>query len=171
MKTIIINNKATVEAEGKFNSKHCKPIMCIKADNSELRSFSSVADAAIELGINHNYISTCMSKGAKCKGYRFFSTKDAASFINEIVKSYNNNANDANNYRRIKAEEEAVRKAEEIRIANERKAKEHHAALVAKAEAKVSKLAAACEKYQTKLNDSMNALDEANRELEALMGE
>lgn len=158
MKTIIINNKATVEAEGKYNSKHCKPIMCIKTDNSELRSFSSVADAAIQLGINHNYISTCMSKGVKCKGYRFFSTKDAASFIDEIVKSYNSNASDAKKYQLIRAEEEAVKRERERREA-----------AIAKAEAKVTKLAAACAKYQEKFNASMNALDEANKELEALL--
>jgi hypothetical protein len=171
MKKITIQHEATIKAEGNYNSKHCKPIMCIKNDGSELRSFSSVWDAAKELGINPGYISTCMSKGVACKGYTCCSTKDAASFISAIVDSYNRNANDASQYRRIKAEEEAIRIAEERRLTEERKAKERKIAAIAKAEAKVTKYAAACSKYEVKWNESMKALDEANKELEALLDE
>lgn len=160
MKKIIIHTEASVNARGNFNSKHCKPIMCLKADGSELHSFTSVTDAAKELGIAANYISTCMNNGTLCKGYEVFSTQDAPAHMGKIMQCFNHNANDASNYRRIKAEEDAVRKA-----------KEHRAALVAKAEAKVAKCASACAKYQDKLNESMQALDEANNALEALLNQ
>ena len=160
MKKITIQNEATIKAEGKFNSNHCKPVMCIKNDGSELRSFSSVWDAAEQLGIHPGYISTCMNKGVPCKGYTCFSTKDAASFLGAIVESYNRNAQDASAYQRIKAEEEAARLA-----------KEQHQQAIAKAEAKVAKLTEDCSKYETKWHETITALDEANRELEALRDE
>ncbi len=173
MKKIIINNEATVNAKGKFNSKHCTPIMFIKLDGSEMHSFTSVADASEELNIAATYISKCLNdeQNPICKGYIVFRTKDAPSYIGKIMHYFNANADDAKAYKRIQAEEEAARKAEERRIEEERKAKERHAAAVAKAEAKVAKYAADCAKYQEKFNESMSALDEANKELEALLEE
>ena len=160
MKKITIQTEATIKAEGKFNSKHCKPIMCIKNDGSELRSFSSVWDAAEQLGIHPGYMSTCMSKGVPCKGYTCFSTKDAASFIGAIVESYNKNAQDASVYRGIKAEEEAARLAKEMRQN-----------AIAKLEAKIAKLNDDCKKYETKFCEAMTILAEANQELAALRNE
>ena len=158
MKKINIHHEATIKAEGKLNSRHCKPIVCVAVDGSAFRSFSSVYDAANALNINASYISTCMSKGNVCKGYRFCSTKDITSIVGEIANVINNNAVDAKKYRQIQAEQEEARKA-----------KERHAAAVAKAEAKVSKCAADCAMYQEKFNAAMNALDVANKELEALL--
>ena len=171
MKTIQIQNEATIKAEGKYNSKHCKPVMCIKSDGSELRSFSSVWDAASELDINAGYISTCMSKGALFKGYKFFGTKDAASFIGEIVAAYNSNANDASSYRTIKAEERAAREAEERRLEEERKAKAEHDAAVEKARAKIAKHTENCNKLESKLLEEERKLMQAEIELETLLGD
>lgn len=169
MKKIIINNEAMVSAKGKFNSKHCTPIMMLKANGSELHSFTSVWDAAKELDTTPSYISACMSHGSLCKGYIVFKTKDAPAYIDKIMHCFNANADDAKQYKRIKAEEDAVRIAEERRIEEERKARERHEAAVAKAEAKIAKASAACLKYQEKLNAAMIAFDEANQELEALL--
>lgn len=169
MKQIIINNEAMVNAKGKFNSKHCTPIMLLKADGSELHSFTSVWDAAEALTINPGYISTCMNNGSLCKGYIVFKTKDAPAYIDKIMHCFNANAGDAKQYKRIKAEEEAARMAEERRLEEERRIIEAYAKAVAKAEAKVTKYAADCAKYQLKLNEAMTALDEANKELEALL--
>jgi hypothetical protein len=171
MKKITINNEATINARGKFNSNHCTPIMFLKLDGSEMHSFTSVADASEELGISASYISTCLNneENPVCKGYIVFRTKDAPMYIGKIMHYFNSNASDATKYQRIKAEEEAARKAEELRLEEERKARERHAAAVAKAEAKVAKYAADCAKYQEKFNEAMTALDKASQELEALM--
>lgn len=171
MKKIIISSEATVNARGKFNSNHCTPIMFLKLDGSEMHSFTSVSDASAELGISASYISTCLNNETNpvCKGYIVFRTKDAPVYIGKIMHYFNANANDAQNYQRIQAEKEAARKAEERRIAEAQKAKELYVRAVAKAEAKVAKYAADCAKYQSKFNASMTALDDANRELEALI--
>lgn len=182
MKKITINHEATINAKGKFNSNHCTPIMFLKLDGSEMHSFTSVADASEELGISASYISTCLNneENPVCKGYIVFRTKNAAKYIGSIMHYFNSNAGDARDYRRIKAEEEAarkaeeqrqeaIRKAEERRLEEERKARERHEAAVAKAEAKVAKYAAECAKHQEKFNEAMNALKEANKELEALL--
>ena len=182
MKKITINNEATINARGKFNSNHCTPIMFIKLDGSEMHSFTSVADASEVLGISASYISTCLNntENPVCKGYIVFRTKDAPMYIGRIMHYFNSNAGDANNYRRIKAEEEAarraeeerleeIRKAEERRIEEERKAREAHEKAIARAQAKITKYASDCEKYRNKFNEAMTALDEANKELEALL--
>ena len=164
MKKITIQNEATINARGKYNSKHCKPVMCIKADGSELHSFSSVWDAANELGISRSYISTCMNNETPCKGYIFFDTKDAPSHIGKIVSYYNANAKDASDYRRIKAEEER-------RLEEERKAREKHEAEVEKARAKIAKLTENCNNLEAKLLEEERALMEAETALANLLGE
>lgn len=158
MKKINIHKEAEINAEGKLYSRHCKPIVCVAVDGSEFRSFSSVDDAAKALSIHPGYISTCMSRKKACKGYRFCETKDVVTIIGEMANIINNNAEAAKKYRRIEAEQEAIRAAQE-----------QHAAAIAKAEAKVAKLAESCAKYQEKLNATMLAYDEANKELEALL--
>ena len=181
MKKITINNEATINARGKFNSNHCTPIMFLKLDGSEMHSFTSVADASEELGISASYISTCLNNtdNPVCKGYIVFRTKDAPMYIGRIMNYFNTNASDATKYQRIKAEEEAARKAEEARLAairkeeerrleEERRAREAHANAVAKAEKNVDKWVARAIKYQVLYNEAMNELDKANQELEAL---
>lgn len=169
MKNINIHKEIGIKAEGQYNSKHCKPVVCWNVNTRELRRFTSVWDAARELGIHAGYISTRMNNGTVCKGWMFFDARDTGSYLNLIMDEYNNCMRDATEYKRIKAEEEAIRKAEEQRLEEERKARERHAAAVAKAEAKVAKYAADCAKYQAKFNEAITALDEANKELEALM--
>ena len=46
-KTVNIQNKATIKAEGKLNSAHCKPVICI----DDGRTFTSVTDAAEQIGV------------------------------------------------------------------------------------------------------------------------
>jgi hypothetical protein len=158
MKKINIHKEAEISAEGKLYSRHCKPIVCVAIDGSEFRSFSSVDDASKALNINPGYISTCMTRKKLCKGYRFCDTKDVVSIIGEMANIINNNAEAAKKYRHIEAEKEAARLAHE-----------QHMAAIAKAEAKVTKLAASCAKYQEKLNVTMAAYDDASKELEALL--
>ena len=100
-------------------------------------------------------------------------------YIGRFMNYFNPNASDATKYQRIKAEEEAARKAEEARLAairkeeerrleEERRAREAHANAVAKAEKNVDKWVARAIKYQVLYNEAMNELDKANQELEAL---
>ena len=115
MKNITITNKATINAEGKLNSKHCVPVVCYNEKTGEIKSFSSVADAAEILGINANYISTCMNNNTICKGYSICRTKDAPTVIDFIVGIANRNYNDAMKWREQEAEKERIRLEEERR--------------------------------------------------------
>lgn len=153
MKKIIITNKSEIPAEGTLHSNHCKSVACYKTDGSELRIFSSVRDAADKLGINPSYISTCMNDRRVCKGYKIVSAREIHIILEDIVHGYNANANDARKWQQQEAEKEAVRKAEELRIAN-----------IAKLEAKERVMN---EKYM-KL---FEGLAEVRRELMELRGE
>lgn len=115
MKEIIITNKATVNAEGKLHSNHCKSVVAIKVDGSEIKFFSSIQDAAEQLGINANYISTCMSKEKTCKGWDFYPAKETLSVVDKMVNIFNQNAMAAQKWRAQEAEKEAIRLAEEKR--------------------------------------------------------
>lgn len=56
-KTILnLNNGATIAAEGKKNSKSCKPILCIEKG----KVYTSLYDAAIDNGMQPAYLSTLL---------------------------------------------------------------------------------------------------------------
>ncbi len=169
MKTIRIHNEANINAEGKHRSRNCKPVICIETG----MVFSSATDAAEYMGVHYSMMSaTCIGKVGTCKGKHFCYLNEALENLDAVMSRLRDASAmeaDAKKWRAQEAEKEAARKAEERRIEEERKAKERHAAAVAKAEAKVAKCAADCAKYQEKFNESMNALDAANKELEELM--
>ena len=159
-KTIVITNKATVKAEGKLNSKHCKPVIAIAIDGSEIRSFTSIDDAARELGIQRNYMSKCKSENKPCNGYRICDTKDAAILVNEMMHALNKNASDAKEYRKIKAAEEAKR-------LEEQKRKD----ALAKAEAHADRRKAIYERLVAETNRAYDLYIQAEKELQAMREE
>lgn len=171
MKNINIHKEIAIKAEGKFNSNHCKPVVCFNIKTKELRRFTSVLDAARELQITPSYISTCMGNKIPCKGWLCFDAKDAGSYMNLIMDQYNACISDAAKYNEIRAEQEAARKAEERRIEEERKAKEKHDAAIAKANVKIAKHAENCAKLEAKLLEEERKLMEAETELENLLNE
>lgn len=169
MKAINIHNNANINAEGKLNSKHCKPIICLETGEV----FTSVTDAAEVIGCAAQNLSTHLTGNRPhIKGKHFCYLSKVTESLDVIVSRLRETSameEDAKKWRAQEAEKEAIRKAEERRLEEERKARERYTAAVAKAEAKVAKCAANCAKYQEMLNESMSAYDEANKELEALL--
>lgn len=118
MKEIVITNKATINAEGKLHSNHCKAVVAIKADGSEIKFFSSIQDAAEQLCINANYISTCMNNEKTCKGWDFYPAKETLSVVDRMMNIFNRNAMEAQKWRAQEAEKERIRLEEEQRQNN-----------------------------------------------------
>ena len=64
--TIVIRERVVVEAEGKSTSGNRKPVVCWKADGSEIRKFASSKDAAEALKVHHNYIHVAIKNRQLC---------------------------------------------------------------------------------------------------------
>lgn len=158
-KTIIITNKATVKAEGKMSSGHCKKVAAFKADGSELHFFTSIEDAAEKLGINANYISVCKEKKI-CKGWWIYNAENASMLFSKMAPIINNVGADAKAYREIKAAEEAKRLAEQKR-------KE----ALEKAEAHRERRKAIYERMVAETNRAYDLYMQAEKELQAMREE
>ena len=95
MSIITIHDKATADAKGTKNNKHCKPVLCI--DTGEI--FSSVYDAAEHFGASVCNISqACNGAIKKSHGMRFCFVSKTSENIDAIVS-------------RIKASDDIVAKA------------------------------------------------------------
>ena len=172
MKTIAIAKTTELNAEGKWNSNHCKTVVCYKMDGSELSIVSSVRDVAEKLGTAPSYVSKCLTENnGICKGYRIVPVMEIVTLLPEFVSSFNGNANDAKKWQAMQAEQEAIRKAEEDRIAAERKAEAERLAAIEKAEKKIARHQAAYEKFHKEMVDAALKLRDAQYELSQLTGE
>ena len=159
MKKINIQNEANIIGNGIHTKKNCKPVICI--DTGEV--FTSAADAAEHVGVHYTMMSAaCLGKVRTCKGKRYCYLSKAPENLNSIVtrlREASEMESDAQKWREYQAKIDAARKEEERRQQ-----------AIAKAEAKVASLAEACAKYESKWNETMAALNEAELELEALRG-
>jgi chromosome segregation ATPase len=167
-KTINIQDKANIAAEGKLNSRHCKPIICLETGEV----FTSVTDAAESIGCSANNLSTHLTgKRRHIKGKHFCYLSRATESLDVIVSRLRETSSmeeDARKWRAYQAEQEAIRKAEEDRIEAERKAKEKYEADVAKARNKVARRQTICERLKAQLAEAEKRLVDAKIELEAL---
>jgi len=174
---IVLSEKTTYEAIGELNSRRCKQVA-----NDEGMRFTSLTDAAKYAGVSpQNMWSHLNGNHHTCKGHVYFYVDKRDESFNAVMKCLAKTTEeinrrkadeeDARKWREYQAEQEAIRKAEERRLEEERKARERHAKAVAAAEAKVNKYAAECNKYQDKYNEALNAYNEATKELERLLEE
>lgn len=86
MTTIIINEKATLEAEGILNTKSCKPVICL--DNGE--RYTSVTDAANANGIAPDGVSrACLGRIHSTFGKRFCHLETVDEHLEEILNNLN----------------------------------------------------------------------------------
>ena len=158
MKNIRIQKEATIKANGKRENGNCKAVICIETGEV----FSSATDAAERVGVHFSMISSaCLGKVQTCKGKHYCYLNAALENLDAVMTRLRQAAAMEDDAKKWRAQENAK---EEARMARER-----HKAAIAKAEAKVAKLAESCAKYQEKLNATMTAYDEANKELEALL--
>lgn len=175
-KTIIMQNEATIRAEGAKNSNHCKPTFMWSVNGDpNVRFFTSIEDAAKEIKTDKSYLSRCITNKKACKGYRVCLLSQANEYLGEMAISINSKASkdseDARKWREYQAEQEALRIAEEKRQAEARKAEEQRQAKIAKLRERVAKCEEKCNDYAAKWNEAMNMKDEVERELESLLGE
>ena len=159
MKEIIINNKATVKANGELNSKHCKPVVRLHP----FKVYTSVTDAAADIGVASHNMSAYLNnkKGKTIKGYKF-------CFLSEIEQHYDILAENSQSL----ASENAANKekarlwdkyqAEQNRLAQ---ARQEHEERVAKANEKVVRRNRIVERIEAELAQAIARRDEAVNEL------
>ena len=171
MKKIIISEKATISANGTHGVKNHKPVICI--DTGEV--YVSLTDAAERIGVTIDSISNvCRGKQKTVKGKRFCYLSNANESLDAIVTRLRETSEmeaKAKMWDAMMAEQEAVRKAEQKRIDDERKAEERRLAHIAKLEAKEK---STNEKYMKKYEEAIalfNELAEVRRELRDIKGE
>ena len=153
MSTITIHERATANAQGKKNSKRCKPVLCI--DTGEI--FSSVYDAAEHYGTTTGCVSqACNGKLKTSKGLRFCFIAKTSENIDAIVS-------------RIKVNDELLAKAAayDAMIA-ERQAKEK---AIADAEAEMEKQQSLYLEYAAKANEAEQKFNAAAALLAELTSE
>ena len=179
MKTINIHGEANIKAEGKFNSRRCKPVICL--DNGNV--FTSMLDAAEYAGVsNPTMVVHLQGKTRTCAGKHFCYLSKVTETLDAIVTRLRETSAveaDAKKWQAYQAEQEAIRiaeakrleeerKAEEKRLEDERKAKEKHEADVAKAKDKIARRQAIRDRIAAQLAEAEQKLMEAEKELEAL---
>lgn len=171
-KTINIQDKANIQAEGKLNSRHCKPIICLETGEV----FTSVTDAAEKTRCSAPNLSSHLTgKGCRTiKGKHFCYLSRATENLDVIVtrlREASSMESDAQKWRAYQAEQEAIRKAEQKRIDDERKAKEQYEAAVIKAKNKIERCHKICSRLERQWQDAMTRTTEAEKEYEELTGE
>ena len=112
MTTITIHNKTEIKAEGTRSHKGCKPVFCITTGEV----FASVLDAAEKAGVTPgtmSYAITHSSQGTTCKGNRYCFISEVMAHLEEISQFINLREEKVAAYDALKAEENAIREAEE----------------------------------------------------------
>ena len=167
-KTINMQHEANIQAEGKLNSKHCKPIICIETGEV----FSSVTDAAECAEVTITMMSGHLGgyyRSVKGKHYCYLSrVNESLNTILTRLRETSAVEEDAKKWKAYEAEQEAKRIAEQKRQEEVRIAKEKHDAAINKAKEKVARAQGIHDTLAAKLNEAADTLMRAQRELEAL---
>ena len=170
-KTINIQHHADINAKGDFNSRHCKPVICLETGDV----YTSVTDAAKAIGCYSPDMSAHLTgRKRSIKGKHFCYMSNAMESLNAIVtrlRETSSMEDDARKWREYQAEQEAIRKAEEKRIDDERKAKEQHEAAINKAKEKLERCTRVCERLESDLLRAEQRRMETEKELKNLLGE
>lgn len=169
--TINIQNEANINAKGTRTNRCTKPIICVETGEV----FTSVTDAAEFAGVALNNMSAHLTgrvRQIKGKHYCYLSRSiESLDAVMHRLRETSAMEEDARKWREYQAEQEAIRKAEEKRIADERRAKEEYEASVEKAKAKIERRLAMCERQRQQLIEAEKRLMDAEKEYEALTGE
>lgn len=157
MKTINMQHEANIKAEGKLNSKKCKPIVCI--DNGKV--FSSVTDAAEYACVAVPSMIACLQgKTRKTGGKHFCYLSRVTESLDAICTRLRETAaveEDAKKWKAYEAEQEIKRIAEQKRQDAIIKAKE-----------KLEARKAICDRIEAQLTEAERLYMEAQVELAAL---
>ena len=168
--TINIQNEANINAEGKLNCHRCKPVICLETGDV----FTSITDAAEHAGVHKTHMSHHLCGQLRSiKGKHFCYLSRATESLDAIVTRLRETSameEDARKWREYQAEQEAIRKAEEKRIADERKAKEMYEANVQKAINKIERRRKMCSRLEQQYKTAIDRAMEAEKEYEMLTG-
>ena len=167
--TINIQNESNIQAEGKLNSRKCKPVICIETGEV----FSSVTDAAEKFGSSAQNLSTHLTgKRRTFVGKHFCYLSRTMESLDTIMERLQKTAameEDARKWREYQAEQERIRKAEEKRREEERKAREKRESDLKAAKDKVARRTEICERLAAQLAQAEQRKMEAEMELEAML--
>lgn len=188
MREIILNEKATVNAEGVKRNGNAKPVICI--DTGEI--YTSSLDAANAIGVHWTVMSNvCLGKSKTAKGKRYCYVKDLPNHLEQLSHSLQSKANRLEEYGDVIAEREALEAAErarQIEMENAEKLRkmeeEKRQELIAKAKKKYAraeekfvkanetrdKLMARCAKADKDFDVALDNLYNAKEELDRLEG-
>ncbi len=157
MKTITINNKSEVTAEGNLSCFRCKPVVCIDT----FKIFTSVTDAAAYAGcVTDHMVNHLKGKRKTCKGKTYKYLSDVEAYLDVMFHNAAELKEDAEKWRAQQAEQEAARLAGEKLQAD-----------IAKAEEKVNHWGALIEKHHAQYLKAIEMHNAAEAELHALRGE
>ena len=169
-KTINIQNEANIHVEGTHIHHNSKPIICIETGEV----FASITDVAEKVGCGFSNVSSHLrgkSRSVKGKHYCYMSRSvESLDAIVTRLRETSTMEEDARKWREYQAEQEAIRKAEEKRIADERRAKEEYEAKVEKAKAKIERIKNMRQRLEQQQIEAEKRLIEAEREYEELIG-
>lgn len=155
--TINIHDKSTIKATGKHYNGNCKPVFCITTGEV----FASLTDVAESIGTSVNNVSCAVTgKIRTCKGKRFCLISNVTDHLDEIAETIRVREEKLAKYdaiiaeeARIKAEQEAARRAEEERIRTKQRAQEK----LEKCKAEYNKKLAALQEAERLLQESEDA--------------
>jgi cobalamin biosynthesis protein CbiD len=170
MKNINIQDKANIKGNGIHTFPNAKPVVCIETGEV----FTSVLDAAASAGVaDSSMVSHLKGRSKTCNGKHFCYLSRANESLDAIVtrlREASTDAEDARKWRAYQAEQEAIRRAEQKRIDDERKAKEEYEAAVEKAKAKIERRGKIYARLEQQLKKAMVRVVEAEKEYEELTG-
>ena len=169
--TINIQNEANVNAIGTHVHHSSKPVICIETGEV----FVSMTDAAEKIGVHITHISKHLcgrARTVKGKHYCYLSRSvESLDVLMNRLRETSAMEEDARKWREYQAEQEAIRKAEEKRLEDARKAKEAYEANVQKAINKIERRHKICSRLEQQYNEAIARAMEAEKEYEALTGE
>lgn len=171
MKNIHIQDKANIKGNGVHTFPNAKPVVCIETGEV----FTSVLDAAAAAGVTDSSM-VCHLKGRvkTCKGKHYCYLSKTNENLDAIVTRLRETSameEDAQKWRAYQAEQEAIRKAEQKRLDDERKAKEEYEAAVEKAKNKIKRCYKIFDRFEQQLNKAALRITEAETEYRELTGE
>lgn len=184
-KQIIINHsESTITAIGNHNSSHCRPVIRLE----DMKVYSSITDAAADVGCHLSYISAHLchpEKNKSVKGMHYaylnkvlddpnFVLKNARKNSERLtaeIKRADENEEKARLWDQYQAELKAAADAEAKRLADEAKEKAKRQERKAKLEAKAARLNKKRHKLEDEIGTIEGKLSEVYDELEELEGD
>lgn len=138
---------------------NCKAVRCL----TNGKFYHSVKEAAIDNGVHFSAISYAIRKGGRCNGKEFGFESNMEKNIIKMASNLSQreiSAEEMAEFYAWKAEQEALRKANELRELRKGVLRD-----------KINHLRGVVQKAEAKWNDAMNQLMAYERELETLMDE